>query len=133
MCCGGFPSDAEVLTEEYEAEPNTCCERRWRGEGGGECSAAARNVDLVKLSDWHEAKHYVDMRPLDHFDEGYLRRHAAAAIRIAAFTAEQVRENNLDADLMRRFELRLGNCEAALGGSLRVRSQQRSRRRGRGL
>ena len=96
-------------------------------------TAAARNVDLVKLSDWHEAKHYVDMRPLDHFDEGYLRRHAAAAIRIAAFTAEQVRENNLDADLMRRFELRLGNCEAALGGSLRVRSQQRSRRRGRGL
>lgn len=101
-------------------------------------TAAARNVDLVELSRWHEARNYAGRWPRDKYDDRYLRRHTAAAIRIAGFAADQCRHLELDADLIRRFDQRLRNCQAALNGSLRVEPQRdtppRSRRgRGRGL
>ncbi len=97
--------------------------------------AAARNIDLVKLSDWHYAEHYAGRWPRDEFDDTYLRRHASAAIGIATFCADQCRHLELDADLIRRFDGRLGNCRAALAGPLRIEPEaparsQRPRRRG---
>ena len=83
-------------------------------------AAAARNIDLVKLSDWHHAQHYAGRWPRDEYDDTYLRRHASAAIGIAAFCADQCRHLEFDADLMRRFDGRLGNCRAALAGPLRI-------------
>ena len=76
-------------------------------------TAAARDIDLVELSDWHEAKHYTGRAPVDRYDDAYLRRHTAAAFRIAAFTADQVRHHDLDADLMRQFDLGLSDCAAS--------------------
>ncbi|MDE0133366.1 MAG: nucleotidyltransferase domain-containing protein [Acidimicrobiaceae bacterium] len=83
-------------------------------------SAAARSVDLVELARWHEAANYVGDWPRNEYDDAYLRRHTAAAIRIADFAADQCRHLELDDDLLRRFDQRLRNCEAALDGPLRV-------------
>ncbi|WP_419838614.1 nucleotidyltransferase domain-containing protein [Candidatus Poriferisodalis sp.] len=88
--------------------------------------AAARNIDLIKLSDWHQAQHYAGSWPHDEFDDTYLRRHASAAIGIATFSAEQCQHRELDADLMRRFDVRMGNCQAALTGSLRAAYRNRT-------
>lgn len=101
-------------------------------------SAAARNIDLVKLDEWHQAKSYIDMAPIDRFDDSVLRRHTAAAIRIATFAGDQCRHLDFDPDLIRRFDQRLSDCEAALDGSLRIDTQQTTperprRSRGRGL
>ena len=81
---------------------------------------AARNIDLVKLSDWHQAQHYAGHWPRDEFDYAYVRRHASAAISIATFSADQCRHLELDADLIRRFDGRLRNCQAALAAPLRI-------------
>lgn len=87
-------------------------------------SAAASNIDLVKLDEWHQAEAYIDMAPIDQFDDVVLRRHTAAAIRVAAFVGEQCRHLGLDADLVRRFGQRLSDCEAALDGPLRIGPQR---------
>ena len=101
-------------------------------------NAAARDIDLIELSDWHQAQHYAGRWPRDEFDDTYLRRHVSAASGIAAFSADQCRHLELDADLIRRFDGRLGNCQAALAGPLRIQPEpparsQLPRRHGCGL
>ena len=101
-------------------------------------AAAARSIDLAELARWHGARNYAGHWPRGEYDDTYLRRHTSAAIRIAGFAADQCRRLDLDADLVRRFDLRLGNCEAALDGSLHIEpdrpaTSQRTRRRGEGL
>ncbi|MCY4515690.1 MAG: nucleotidyltransferase domain-containing protein [Acidimicrobiaceae bacterium] len=100
--------------------------------------AAARDIDLIELSQWHQAEHYSGRWPRGEFDDTYLRRHVSAAISIAAFSADQCRHLELDTDLIRRFDGRLGNCQAALAGPLRIQPEpparsQWPRRHGRGL
>ncbi len=91
-----------------------------------EFAAAAANIDLVKLSKWHQAQHYAGNWPRDEYDDTYLRRHASAAIGIATFCADQCRHLELDADLIRRFDGRLSNCQAALAGPLRIQPEVRT-------
>lgn len=86
-------------------------------------AAAAVGVDLVELSEWHEAWHECQRRPLHRYDAVYLRQHLAAAVRIAAYTAGRCSRHDFDADLMRRFEEGLIRCEDALDGPLHVEPQ----------
>ncbi len=82
--------------------------------------SAAVGISLYRLHEWHQGANYADARPVERFDEAYLRRHAAAAIRVAEFVGDQCRDRGLDADLLRRFDLRLGRCAASLAGVLRI-------------
>lgn len=83
-------------------------------------AAAAANIDLVELDRWHQAESYIDMAPIDKYDDPALRKHTAAAIRIATFVGDQCRRLGFDPDLMRRFDQRLSDCKAALDGPLRI-------------
>ncbi|MDE0319959.1 MAG: nucleotidyltransferase domain-containing protein [Acidimicrobiaceae bacterium] len=86
--------------------------------------AAAGNIDLAKLDEWRQAESYIDMAPIDEYDDLVLRRHAAAAIRIAAFAGDQCRHLDFDPDLIRRFDQRLSDCEAALDRPLQIEPQR---------
>ncbi len=81
---------------------------------------AAGDVDLAQLHRWHQGVNYTDARPVTAFDESYLRRHAAAATRIAAFVGDQCRHQGLDPDVFRRFEHRLHRCTSALQAQVRL-------------
>ena len=62
----------------------------------------ARGIDFDAFDSWHQGADFRDALPVEHFDDVYLRRHVAAANRIAAFVGDQSRDRGFDADVLRR-------------------------------
>ena len=87
-----------------------------------EFAVAAGRVNLKYLAVWHQASHYIEKRPLNIFDETYLRDHVGAAIRIATFASRQGRENNINDALIKELDIRLNDCEGAFAREIRIRT-----------
>ncbi len=82
--------------------------------------SAARNIDLVQLSEWHQGVNYSSARPVEGFDDTYLEAHAEAAVEIAKFAGEQGRQHGVASDLLEGFDLQLQLCEDALEQPRRI-------------
>ncbi len=83
-------------------------------------ATAARSIDLSDLAVWHVASNYIAARPIDQYDAEYLRLHGEAALRIAAFAAEQCQQRDIDPGQLQILEQRRRNSEAAVERPQRV-------------
>ncbi len=82
--------------------------------------SAARNIDLVELSEWHQGVNYSSARPIEGFDDAYLEAHAEAAVEIAKFAGEQGRQHGVASDLLEALDYELQLCENALEQPRRI-------------
>ncbi len=84
---------------------------------------AARNIDLVRLPEWHQGAIYSGAQPVEGFDDAYLEAHAEAAVEIARFAGEQGRQHGVAPNLLEALNYELQSCENALEQPRRIPTQ----------
>ena len=81
--------------------------------------AAGSDADLGELHIWRPAATYGADRPQARLSEDTLRAHTAVALSIAAFAADQCRNQGISASVLARHDRRRERCNAAIHGPLR--------------
>ena len=78
------------------------------------------DIDFAEFDKWHQGAEYRDARPVERYNDTYLRRQVAYANRIAAFAGEISQGRGFEDGELRIFEIDLQDIVDALDGPLRL-------------